>query len=355
MARTPRYFWADYSDAELLQLRLCDLGLKLEGSVLAERVERLGEELERKRLRFRPHVWLSSEWFSPDGVPGVAAPFYLAHPRLVRLERAQMLHAEGGTETTCMRLLRHETGHAIDTAYRLHLRKRWRDAFGLWSTPYEREYSPKPYSKRYVMHLDLWYAQSHPAEDWAETFAVWLRPRSDWRKRYARWPALKKLEAVDALMSDVAEKAQPVRCREKTERLALLKTTLGEHYAAKKRRYGLDAPEAFDPLLRRLFPDSGDGPAATGGAEEADGAPRAGTPAARFLRRHRAELRRAVSTWTGQLRYTIDQVLLDMIDRAEELDLRLLRDEREALADATVVLTVQTMNHLHDGSLKLAR
>ena len=26
------------------------------------------------------------------------------------------------------------------------------------------------------MHLDPWYAQSHPDEDFAETFAVWLTP-----------------------------------------------------------------------------------------------------------------------------------------------------------------------------------
>jgi hypothetical protein len=192
------------------------------------------------------------------------------------------------------------------------------------------------------MHLDMWYAQSHPAEDFAETFAVWLRPRSDWRKRYARWPAIKKLEAVDAMMRDVAGRPQPVRCREQTERISTLRTTLRAHYAAKKERYAADPPELFDPVLRRLFP-------------EGDEAEERGTPAARFLRKHRADLRRAVSRWTGQFRYTIDQVLEDMIARAEELDLRLRRDEREALADATVVLTVQTMNHLHGGSFKLAR
>jgi len=260
-----------------------------------------------------------------------------------------------------MRLLRHETGHAIDTAYRLHRKKSWRDTFGLWSTPYEREYAPKPYSKAYVMHLDLWYAQSHPAEDFAETFAVWLRPRSDWRKRYARWPALKKLEAVDAMMKDIAGKPQPVRCREQTERLSSLKTTLGEHYEAKRERYSSQPSKLFDPLLRRLFPDPIDGPQRSDG--DAGQPPQAGDPdresngtsAARFLRKHRADLRRAVSTWTGQFRYSIDQVLLDMIDRAEELDLRLRRDEAQALADATVVLTVETMNNLHGGSFKLSR
>ena len=322
-------------------MRLCDLDVTIEGSILEARVERLYRELAAKGLRFRPHVWLSSEWFSPDGVPGVAIPFYLAHPRLTRLERARMLDVEGGTEVTCMRLLRHETGHAIDTAYRLHRRRLWRETFGSFTAPYAASYTPRPYSRRFVVNLDLWYAQSHPAEDFAETFAVWLAPRSEWRRRYATWPALKKLEAVDALLREVADQRPPVRLQERTERLGTLKTTLREHYALKQERYGEDPPELFDPLLRRLF-------------AAVEGEP-AETRASRFLREHQAELRRAVSKWTGLYCYTIDQVLERMIERARELDLRVARDEAETRSDAIVVLTIMTMNHLHGGSFELAR
>ena len=60
-----------------------------------------------------------------------------------------------------------------------------------------------------MLNLANWYAQSHPIEDFAETFAVWLRPGSRWRSRYADWPALRKLEYVDALMQEVDE--QPLR------------------------------------------------------------------------------------------------------------------------------------------------
>ena len=95
MPRPSRYQWVNLPDKQLLELRLCDLGLRLESSLLARRVRRLHAELAAKGLRFRPHAWLSSEWFSPDGVPGVAMPFYLAHPRLERLERAQMFEVEG--------------------------------------------------------------------------------------------------------------------------------------------------------------------------------------------------------------------------------------------------------------------
>ena len=87
-------------------------------------------------------MWLSSEWFSPDGIPGIAIPFYLAHPRLRKLEHRQILEVEGGTEGECMRILRHEAGHAIDTAYRLHRRKRWREIFGSFSQPYPDSYRP---------------------------------------------------------------------------------------------------------------------------------------------------------------------------------------------------------------------
>ena len=129
-----------------------------------------------KGLRFRPHFWLSDEWFCPDGVPGIAVPFYLAHPRLSRLEQSQMLEVEGGTAEWCLRILRHETGHAVENAYRLRLRARRRQLFGSTTKPYPEYYSPRPYSKSFVIHLDAWYAQSHPDEDFAETFAVWLTP-----------------------------------------------------------------------------------------------------------------------------------------------------------------------------------
>lgn len=328
-------------DEKLLDWRLCDLGLTLEGSVLENRIERLHDDLERRGLRFRPHFWISSEWFSPDGVPGVAIPFFVVHPRLRRLERAQMLEVEGGTEEWCMRLLRHETGHAIDDAYRLHRRKDWRATFGNYSQEYTQSYQPRPYSKRFVLHLDYWYAQSHPAEDFAETFAVWLRPGSQWRKRYVGWPALRKLEYVDRLMKEIADRAPAVRSRERTESIGQLRTTLRQYYLEKRRRYGDDRPNFYDRDLRRLFRPHEKGTRATS--------------AARFLRRMRPRIRRQVARWTGQFQYTIDQVLGQMIDRAEELDLVLDVDADEAAREATIMLTVQTMNYLHGGHHRLTR
>ncbi len=316
-------------------MRLCDLPLRIEGSPVERRVNRLYDELAHRGLTFRPHVWLSSEWFSPDGVPGIAIPFYLAHPRLERLEKKQMLEVEGGSEVSCMRILRHEAGHTIDTAYRLHFRKRWRMLFGSYAQPYPASYRPRPHSRNYVLHLDSWYAQAHPAEDFAETFAVWLTPGSRWRQRYKGWPALRKLEYVDEIMRETIGQAARVRSRRKVEPLSELKHTLRTHYRNKRMYYADEWPDFYDRDLRRLFSDD----------------PRyAHRPtASSFLRRIRPQIREVVAEWTGTYQYTIDQVLADMIDRSRELKLRLALPERQATEQAMIMVTVQTMNYIHAG------
>ncbi len=327
--------WATLSDQELLNWRICDLGLEIEGNVLEERVERLYEELDYRGLRFRPHCWLSDEWFSPDGVPGIAIPFYLAHPRLAALERRQMLEVEGGTEDWCLQILRHEAGHAFDTAYRLHRRERYRKIFGKYTAPYPENYRPRPYSKNYVLHLEPYYAQAHPAEDFAETFAVWLKPRSKWRANYEQWPAIKKLEYVAGLMQEIRDAKPPVASREHVDPVRKLRVTLGEHYAKKRDQYGINLPNLHDEHLRKLFSD----------APEFSGQP----SAAAFLRRNRTDLRKLVARWTGEYQYIIDQVLEEMIDRCQELNLRLDRPVDQTQRDALVLVTVQTMNYLNGG------
>src|SRR5712692_10191877 len=186
--QAPEPEWVSWSNEQLLTLPMSQLGVTLEGAFLSTQIQQLYAELAARQLLFRPHVWLSNEWFTPDGVPGIAVPFYLAHPRLAKLELDQMLEVEGGTPEWCMRILRHETGHALDNAYRLRQRRRRQQLFGRSSREYPEHYVPRPYSKRFVLHLEPWYAQSHPDEDFAETFAVWLSPEAEWRQRYADWP-----------------------------------------------------------------------------------------------------------------------------------------------------------------------
>jgi hypothetical protein len=332
-------FWADYDDERLLDVRMCDLGVRLEGSGLEARLEEVYGELAAKGLVFRPHVWLSDEWFCPDGVPGIAIPHYLAHPRLARLEQSQCLEVEGGTREWCLKILRHEIGHAIENAYKLRTLRKRRDVFGATSTPYPRYYQPKPYSRSFVVHLDNWYAQSHPDEDFAETFAVWLTPDLDWRARYAGWPALRKLEFVDTLMAGLAAQPPLVRRRQVISPLPRLKKTLRAHYRNKRRVYGLDRPQVYDEELKRIFTDSG-------GPEKPSAAP--------FIARIRPEIRRRVAAATGEYQYTIDRVIRDVIRRSRELGLRLARPEAEAKIDVAVTLTAQTMNYLASGRHRVA-
>ncbi len=193
-------WWSFLPDDELLQMRLKDLNVSLDGTWLQGCVKSLNRELKRRGL-VQAHAWISDEWFSPDTTPGIAVPFYLVHPRLARLERKMFKEVEGGTERQCMQILRHEAGHIVQHAYALHRRRKWQETFGRSSTPYPESYRPNPNSRNFVHHLPRWYAQSHPDEDFAETFAVWLTPRINWRKKYAEWPgALAKLEYVDTLM-----------------------------------------------------------------------------------------------------------------------------------------------------------
>ena len=332
--------WASYDDDRLLDVRFSELGVQIDGTELEPRVGRLYQELENRRIGFQPHVWLSNEWFSPDAYPGIAIPFYLAHPRLKALERAQMLEVEGGTRTWCLRILRHEAGHAVDTAFDLHRRPEYRQLFGSWSSPYPKFYQPKPYSKSYVQHLDAWYAQAHPAEDFAETFAVWLRPGSNWRQRYADWPAIRKLEYVDELMRSL-RREKPVNARRKQLfPLRELKKTLREHYREKKAHYARTRPDFYDRDLRKLFSD--------------DPADRRNETAASFIRSIKPDLRKLVARWTGEHHYTIDRVLDDIILRCRELKLRLARSPRRTRLDAVTMITVQTMNYLHDGHHRVA-
>ncbi|MGD2017955.1 MAG: putative zinc-binding metallopeptidase [Planctomycetota bacterium] len=334
--------WTHLPLDRLLSVRIQDLGLELEDSPLQARLDELHGELERKGMRFRPYAWLSTEWFTPDDTTGFAVPFYLAHPRLVRLERSQMLEVEGATRKGCMKIMRHEAAHALDNAYGLRRRRSWREAFGSAGAPYSSAYTPDPNSRAFVQHLDYWYAQSHPLEDYAETFAVWLQPGSRWKRRYEGWPALDKLRYMDGLMADLARRAPRRTTRRREEPLHRVRMTLGEYYEQKKAIYASEGTPAFNGQLRHSFPR---------GEGAAEGAPRL----APFLRRHRARLVRQVAEVTGQHRYLLDHVVREMTLRARTEDLRLSRGEDDALLDAAIVLTSLSSQFVYGGHPRYQR
>ena len=328
-----RVRWSDWTrlpEAELLQVRLCDLDVQIKGSALEPRLRDLRSELRAQGIRFRPYTWLSSDWFTPDGATGFAIPFFLAHPRLARLERKHMLEVEGGTRNWCMRLLRHEVAHALDNAYRLHWRKSWRDQFGKFSSPYLPSYRPNPASRNHVQNLSYWYAQSHPAEDYAETFAVWLDPTSKWRQQYANWPAIGKLKYVETLADELRSSTPRLQTKHREDPLSSLQQTLAEYYENKQSHYGDAAWTPLDDQLRRSFKGS-------------DGRAGLGT----FLERNRRRLVGHVATHTGQSRYLIDHALGDLIRRARILGLKRSDSEPQTLLSASVLLTASAMQFMH--------
>lgn len=334
--------WVSLKDEELLEVRICDLGLKIEGSDLEERVRALYGELDQKGMSFfRPKVYLGDEWFSPEGMSAVAIPFYLAHPRLKALEQRMMLEVEGGTPEWCQKLLRHEAGHCFDHEFGFSKKKRWRELFGTPDIEYQPEtYRPRPYSRSYVRHLDNWYAQAHPDEDFAETFAVWLDPASDWRKEYAGWTvALAKLEYVDEL----ARKASSLKSIAEGGALpwsaARMKRTLGFYYARRKRENAADYPDFYDEDLKRIF--SGD-PAL----------PKREFSAARFMQRNRKLIVNSVSYWTGERKFPVNNLVKKLILRCEQLDLRVGRNEAELNLELAAYLATLVTNYLFTGKFK---
>jgi hypothetical protein len=337
--RRTRRDWWQLSDAQLLQLRFSDLHLLLRGPLLRH-VQQLYAELERRGIGFRPHTWLAEEWFSPDGVPGIALPFYLAHPRLCQLERRLMQQVEGGNRNWLMRILRHEAGHAIDTAYGLRRRAGWREVFGSASAPYPSRYTARPGSRRYVHHLGDWYAQSHPTEDFAETFAVWLKPKSDWRRSYESWPARAKLLYVDNLIAELTLQRPKVWTRRQIEPLSLNHRTLGEHYAERLKTRSVWNRGAVDDFLLRQF--------ATRPRT------RSSTRAATLLRACKPLLVSSVAQELGVNRYSVFQVVRMVIQRADQLGLYQRGARRAAVRSARTMLTRLMKMYLQGKSPQLS-
>ncbi len=258
-------------------------------------------ELKSKGLVFRPHFWISTEWFCPDGIGGVAVPFFLLHPRLQRLERDLIGEVDGGRRVQALKILRHEVGHALDNAFRLHRERERQEVFGPSDLPYPESYSPKPYSRHFVSHLQPGYAQSHPLEDFAETFAVWLDPHSRWRQRYNGQPAFKKLLYLDQRMRALRGQRPQLRTRRSYEPLHRLKQSLRDHYLQRQRHLGLGRRGSpWEQRLREILAR------ARGGrwSERAS--------AEKLLLRLEPDARRQVAQAIGEPQYRISQVIREL-------------------------------------------
>ena len=331
--------WAGLSDDELLERKISQLGLNLEGSKLQPLVRQLHDELSQKGLAFHPPCHVGDEWFVPVGIPAIFVPFFLVHDRLRQLEKKIILEAEGETPEWFMKLIRHEAGHAYAYAYQVFKKRKWQRTFGLSSTEETPSfYRPRPYSRGFVVHLDDWYAQSHPDEDFAETFAVWLTPGLDWRKRYEGWKALQKLEYVDELMKSLAGKPPLVAPEFRVADYNCLNVKLKTYYARKRKAYEESFPDFYDNDLRQLFHASAD----TAGRLKAS----------TYLKHHRRQLMAAVCQWTNENKYRVDKLLARLIARCDELGLFIRAyDPKQNLQVASYITTL-VMNHLFTGKFK---
>jgi hypothetical protein len=225
----------------LLGRRICDLGLRIKGSPIEPFTGQLKRELSAKGVDFVPAFYLTDAWGCPDRVPTIGIPFYLASTSLGRVESEQTGDIEDSQ--TVMQLLRHEAGHAINYAFRLWEQPGWRDTFGPFSKPYRDVFCPNPWSRKFVRHLcscpyGYTYAQKHPDDDFAETFAVWLTPRSGWRRKYRCWPALQKLRYVDRLMQKICAHKPKCKGGSLVKPVSELTMSLAEHYRRRAKEYG---------------------------------------------------------------------------------------------------------------------
>jgi hypothetical protein len=327
--------WASLSDQELLERRISTLGLRLEGTALEPLIGQLYEELSAHVLAFHPPTDIGDEWFVPIGIPAIFVPFFLVHDRLRALERAMMLEVEGETPEWFMKLMRHEAGHAYSYAYQLQRKKTWQQIFGQTSdeeTP--NTYRPRPFSRSYVVHLEDWYAQAHPDEDFAETFAIWLTPGLDWRKRYAGWKALQKLEYVDELMRSLAGQLPVHAPKYRAADYNFLNVKLKTYYARKRKLYEETYPDFYDADLRQLF------------------AAPAGIKASSYLRLRRRRLMNSVCQWTNEKKFRVNKLLARLIERCDQLGLHAHNDDPQQDFRVSAFITTLVMNYLFTGKFK---
>lgn len=332
---------ADEFTEAALGKRIRDLGLTIAGTALESIVETLMQEVVAAGIRrLRPRFYLSTEWGVPQGTIAVAMPFYLAHPELTELHLRRAGHLEGLDAADILRYLRHEMGHVVSYAYKLHTEERWTELFGRFEKRYREEYRPKPFSRKFVRHLPGWYAQKHPDEDWAETFAVWLTPGIEWRSEYADWPtALAKLTYCDETMTRVGDREPLITDEERDEDVEEIAYTLGEFYRDQEDDPDEEAlPRGLDGALREVF---------------AGLAPRPGPGqalAAALLRRLERELTAQVYRWTGHSPERTRALVRRLARRAEELALAYGQEhETAAVVAVTALVAALATTHVTRG------
>lgn len=330
------------SEEKILDLRVCDLPLRIEGSWLQGCIEQLYQELSLKSIKFRPLCYLADEWLAPDKEPVIGIPFFLAHPRLIKLEKKIMLEAEGSNRNWCLKLLRHEAGHAINYAYKLYRRQSWRKVFGEFGRQYPDTYRFRPYSRSFVRHLEDYYAQYHPDEDFAETFAVWLTPNLNWRKRYKGWKALDKLHYLDQVMSKIKDKEPLVKKGVRHWQYSGMKIRLRNFYRKKKHYYAEDFPDFHDANLKKIFIQKDDSV-----AKREDS-----LAAVKLIKQYKKDILDSTARWTGEKKYVISELVNAIAERSAKLDLITQGPKDKVLIEIVTYISTLIMNYIHTGRFR---
>ncbi len=316
----------------LLQARIKDLKLHLSGTPLEKHIHQLYAELDSKGLSLRPQCYLSDQWGCPSGVPVIGIPFYLADPQLHTIEAE--LGAGAESEREIMMYLRHEAGHCFNYAYKLYETEEWRKIFGDYTKPYRDDYKPQPFSRKYVVHISGWYAQKHPDEDFAETFAVWLTPDSDWSKRYAGWGASKKLHYVEGTALKIGRTIPLTPIEWRDVDVDQMEETVLDHYRQRNLEEKVDVQlrEQLDQDLCNLFEAPGAAPA----------------KAETLIRAERQSVIQAVTQYSGVSRAVVRSVVDHLTERASVLGLTVhLHRTAEYLTRLTSLVTTLAMNYLY--------
>lgn len=333
---------AIFQEARFGSTPIRNLNLTIEGTDLELILQEFEREREALGLKLRSHYYLSTEWGVPFGTVSIAIPFYLARRELRELHAEKVGDIEGAERADLLRYLRHELGHVVNYAYKLFEREDWLKQFGSITQPYRDDYRPEPFSPRFVRHLPGWYAQKHPDEDWAETFAVWMTPGLDWKTEYQPWPvALGKLNYCDRIMGVLKGREPLVTITERDEDVGELTYSVEEYY--RQQAIGDERlPPGLDGAVRAIFDDL---------SPSGDKTPPERTPASTLIRKLERGLPRQVYRWTGHFPERTRLLLRHLAERADRLN-QVYRPEQEsaAIVAITTLVTSLAMNYVYHGS-----
>lgn len=333
-----------FQETNLRTTQIRDMGLQIEGTRLEPIIKEFQAEIEKLGVpQLRPRFYLSTEWGVAFGSISIALPFYLAKPELEQIQAEQVGHIEGVSKADILRYLRHEMGHVVNYGFRLYEQQEWVKLFGSITQPYIEEYNKQPFSRRFVRHLPGWYAQKHPDEDWAETFAVWMTPGQDWRKTYEKWAsALAKLQYCDRIMTDLRNREPLVKVEERDEDVGEIAYSVHEYYS--RLHLGEDElPPGLEGALTAIFEDLGSPETTPNDVQR--------KPASALFRRMERDLVANVFRWTGHFPERTRPLVRYLADRADELkQVYPANRESDAAIAITTLVTALAMNHVHRGS-----